>query len=40
MTGTMKAVVDGLFGVNKAADEFSVSRSTLEDGLSGKVRVG
>ena len=24
MTGTMKAVADGLFGVNKAADEFGV----------------
>ena len=37
MTGAMKAVADGLFGVNKAADEFGVPRSTLKDRLSGKV---
>ena len=31
MTDAMKAVADGLFGVNKAADEFGVPRSTLKD---------
>ena len=40
MTGAMKAVADGLFGVNKAADEFGVPRSTLKDRLSGKVAHG
>ena len=40
MTGAMKAVADGLFGVNKAADEFGVPRSTLKDRLSGKVVHG
>ena len=30
MTGAMKAVADGLFGVNKAADEFGVPRLTLK----------
>ena len=40
MTGALKAVADGLLGVNKAADEFSVPRSTLKDRLSGKVVHG
>ena len=40
MTGAMKAVADDLFGVNKAADEFGVPRSTLKDRLSGKVVHG
>ena len=40
MTGAMKAVADGLFGVNKAADEFIVPRSTLKDRLSRKVVHG
>ena len=34
MTGAMKAVADGLFGVNKAADEFGIPRLTLKDRLS------
>ena len=40
MTGAMKAVADSLLGVNKAADEFSVPRTTLKDRLSGKVVHG
>ena len=36
----MKAVVDGLFGINKVADEFGVPRSTPKDELSGKVVHG
>ena len=42
MTGAMKPVADGLFGVNKAAaaDEFGVPRSTLKDRLSEKVVDG
>ena len=40
MTGAMKAVVDGLFGINRAADEFGVPRSTLKGRLSGKVVHG
>ena len=40
MTGTMKAVADDLFGVNKAADEFSVPRPTLNGRLSGKIVHG
>ena len=40
MTGSMKAVGDGFIGVNKAADEFGVPRSTLKDKLSGKVAHG
>ena len=40
MTGAKKAVVDGLLGVNKAADEFGVPRSTLKNKLSGKVVQG
>ena len=40
MTGAMKAVADGLFGVNKAADEFGVPRLTIKDRLSGKVVHG
>ena len=40
MTGTMKAVADGLLGINKAVDEFGVPRSMLKDRLSGKVVHG
>ena len=40
MTGAMKAVADGLLGINKAADEFDVLRTTLKDRLSGKVVHG
>ena len=40
ITGAMKAVADGLLGINKAADEFGVLRSTLKDRLSGKVVHG
>ena len=40
MTGAMKAVADGLLGINKAADEFGIPRSTLKDRLSGKVVDG
>ena len=40
MTGAMKAVADGLLGINKAADEFGIPRSTLKDRLSGKVVHG
>ena len=38
MTSSMKAVADGLFGINKAGDELSlvyIPRSTLKDRLSG-----
>ena len=40
MTGAMKAVADGLLGINKAADEFGIPRSTLKDRLLGKVVHG
>ena len=40
MMGAMKAVADGLFSVNKAADEFGVPRLTLKDRLSGKLVHG
>ena len=32
--------MDGLFGVNKATDEFSVPTSTFKDRLTGKVVHG
>ncbi len=40
MSGAMKAVADGLFGINKAADEFGVPRTTLNDRLAGRVEHG
>lgn len=40
MTGAMKAIADGLFSVNRAAEEFGVPRSTLKDRISGKVVHG
>ena len=40
MAGAMKAAADGLLGINKAADEFGIPRSTLKDRLSGKVVHG
>ena len=40
MMGTMKAVADGLLGINKAANEFGIPRSMLKDRLSGKVVQG
>ena len=36
----MKAAADGLFSVNKAADEFGVPRLRLKDRLSGKIVHG
>ncbi len=40
MSGAMKAVADGLFCINKAADEFGVPRTTLKDRLAGRVEHG
>ena len=40
MTGAIKAVADGLLGINRAADEFGVPRSMLKDRISGKVVHG
>ena len=40
MSGAMKAVTDGLFGINKAVDQFGVPRTTLKDRISGKVVRG
>ena len=35
--GAMKAVADGLLGINKAADEFSVPRSMLRTQTLGTI---
>ena len=37
MSGAVKAVADGLLGVNRAAGEFGVLRTTLKDRLAGRV---
>jgi len=37
MLGAMKAVKEGLMGVNRAALEFAVPRTTLKDRISGRV---
>ena len=36
MSGAIKAVVDGEMGVNWAADQYGVPRSTLKDRVSAK----
>ena len=36
MTGAIKAVSEGKLGVNRAADQYAVPRSTLKDRLSGR----
>ena len=40
MTGAMKAVAEGVFGINKAADKFGVPTTTLKDRFSGRVTHG
>ena len=35
-TGVIKAVTEGKLGVNRAADQYTVPRSTLKDRLSGR----
>ena len=40
MINAMKSVADGLFGINKAADEFGVPKTTFKDRLSGTVVHG
>ena len=37
MAGAIKSVLDGKMGVNRAADQYSVPRTTLKDRLSGRV---
>ena len=43
MSGGIKAVIDGRMGVNRAADQYGIPRSTLKDRVSarprGKVRT-
>ena len=34
MSGVIKAVIDGKMGVNRAADQYGVPRSTLKDRVS------
>ena len=36
MSGAIKAVADGKLGVNRAADQYGVPRTTLKDRLSGR----
>ena len=36
MSGAIKAVVDGKMGVNRAADQYEIPRSTLKDRVSCK----
>ena len=36
----MKCVMDGKMGVNRAADQYGMPRTTLKDRLSGKVTPG
>ena len=36
MTGAIKAVAEGKLGVDRAADQYAVPRSTLKDRLSGR----
>ncbi len=40
MLGALQAVRDGTFGVNHAALEYAVPRTTLKDRLSGRVTHG
>ena len=39
MSGAIKAVIDGKMGVNRAADQYGVPRSTLKDRVSAKHRA-
>ena len=39
MLGAMKAVQDGRMGVNRAALEFQVPRTTLKDRISGREQI-
>ena len=36
MSGAIKAVIDGMMSVNRAADQYEVPRSTLKDRVSAK----
>ena len=36
MSGAVKAVIDGKMGVNRAADQYGIPRSTLKDRVSAK----
>ena len=40
MAGAIKCVIDGKMGVNRAADQYGVPRTTLKDRLSGRVVPG
>ena len=40
MAGAIKCVMDGRMGVNRAADQYGVPRTTLKDRLSGRVTPG
>ena len=40
MGGAIKCVMDGKMGVNRAADQYGVPRTTLKDRLSGRVTPG
>lgn len=40
MEGTLKAVTEGTMGVNKAALEFGIPRTTLKDRVAGQVQHG
>lgn len=40
MIGAIAAVTSGKMGVNRAADQYCVPRTTLKDRLSGRVAEG
>ena len=40
MAGAMKSYLDGKMGMNRAADQYGVPRTTLKDRLSGRVTLG
>ena len=40
MSGAIKSVMDGKLGVDRAADQYGVPRTTLKDRLSGRVIQG
>ena len=40
MSGAIKSVMDGKMGINRAADQYGVPRTTLKDRLSGRVVQG
>ena len=40
MAGAMKSYLDGKMGMNRAADQYGVPRTTLKDRLSGRVTSG